>query len=106
MIMTQTILKNKQENSVEIWADFGQREKYCFTAEVSTFTKSEFAEQIKWCDYDNVDIVSEFKQIIDLFSATENEHIFRCTATSGHDDYCEYFATLEEAMDDCERQTC
>jgi len=104
--MTITIKKNKLENSVEIWADYGQHQKYCYTAQVNTYSKEDFAEHIKWADYDNSDIVEEFKKIIDLFAEADRDYIYRCDATSGHDDYCEYFATHEEAMDDCENQTC
>ena len=104
--MTITIKKNKQENSVEIWADYGQRQRYCYTAYVNLYSKENFAEHIKCGDYDSIEIVNEFKKIIDLFAVADSDYIYNCYAIGGHDDYCEYFATHEEAMNDCENQTC
>jgi hypothetical protein len=81
--------------------------RYQYTCNAEQFTQDDLASWLRdSTDFDNELDVELLEKLIQLFKQTEGEPIYKCSATSGHDDYLEFFATKEEAVDDMESQDC
>jgi hypothetical protein len=75
--------------------------RYCYTVNATKFT----VEDLDALEEQGVD-EEHYLHILDTFFYSKNDHIWKCSAENGHDDYEEFHSYRDDAIDSLYEQSC
>lgn len=82
--------------------------RFCYSLFCNKFDFSDFKEYMENKEGEELecDIYDNIQEIIECFKNSKTRYIWSVGSSGGHDDYCGYFATKQEAIDDMMSQDC